>query len=271
MVSLGLNQNTCKNKDLIEFMDFAQDFQGIELIFENIEKYIINNSNIEIRDILEYLETYNLDLINILRLEDFSLCSDSKFNNEILPKLKQMLNFCYKLGCYLITVSPSIESRDIPQWRIIRRTKRKLKEIAKIAYKEDIKVGFEFNNLPNSSISTLSQAKDILKPLVSQENLGYIIDTFYLSVDMTKIEELKEIINQIYLFQLSDVNPYIKYQTSNLKEEFRTFPGNGKFDFEKFFKLIEEYGYRDYYSIELYQNECNQNMYYRFFELNKII
>jgi len=271
MVSLALNQNTCKNKNLIKFMDFAQDFQGIELIFEDIEQYIRNNYNIEIRDILEYLETYNLDLVNILRLEDFSLCSDSKFKNEIIPKLKKMLNFCYKLGCYLITVSPSIESRDIPEWRIIRRTKQKLKEIAKIAYKEDIKVGFEFNNLPNSSLSTLSQAKDVLKPLISQENLGYVIDTFYLSINMTKIEELKEIINQIYLFQLSDVKPNFEYVSLDVKEEFRIFPGKGKIDFEKFLKLIKEFGYRDYYSIELYQNECTRNMYYRFLELNKVI
>ncbi|MBD3215736.1 MAG: TIM barrel protein, partial [Candidatus Lokiarchaeota archaeon] len=164
MIYLALNQNSCVNKDLIAFIEYSKDFQGVELEFKDIDTHIQENVQFTAKDLSEYLEMYDLKLVNLLRLEDFSLCSDTKFKNEIIPTLKKMMNLCYRTGCYLITVSPSFESRDIPQWRITRRTKEKLKELAKIAHKEDIKIGFEFSSLPDSSIPSLSEAKKVLKP-----------------------------------------------------------------------------------------------------------
>jgi len=269
MIDLALNQNSCtEGKDLLEFIDYAKDFQGIELNFQEIISYIEENQNFSIKDLTEYLEMYDLRLINLLQIDDFSLCSDTKFTNEIIPQLEKMIDFCYKWGCYLITVSPSPESRDIPQWRITRRTKQKLKEMADIAYKEDIKLGLEFQALADSSISSLSEAKDVLKPLISQENLGYIIDTFYFAINETEIDQLKSIINQIFLIQLSDINPLIDLDSSEVKEEYRIFPGKGKFDFENLFSFTKQSWYRDYYSIELHREECDLNCYKRFFRLN---
>lgn len=269
MIDLALNQNSCtKDKDLLEFIEYAKDFQGVELNFQEIISYIEENQNFSIKDLTEYLEMYDLRLINLLQIDDFSLCSDTKFSNEIIPQLEKMIDLCYKWGCYLITVSPSPESRDIPQWRITRRTKQKLKELADIAYKEDIKLGLEFRALPDSSISSLSEAKEVLKPLISRENLGYIIDTFYLTINETDIDQLKDIINQIFLIQLSDINPLIDLDSSEVKEEHRIFPGKGKFDFETFFSFTRQSWYRDYYSIEGHREECDLNYYKRFFRLN---
>jgi sugar phosphate isomerase/epimerase len=267
---LALNQNSCDHKDLISFIEYSKDFQDVELEFYNIESLISENAQFTAKDLSEYLEMYDLKLVNLLRLEDFSLCSDTKFKNEIIPTLKKMMNLCYKTGCYLITVSPSFESRDIPQWRITRRTREKLKELAKIAHREDIKLGFEFSSLPDSSIPSLSETKKVLKPLISQENVGYIIDTFYLANNETGIEDLKDIMNQIFLIQLGDINPLIESDALELEEKHRIFPGKGKFDFQGLFLLTKEKWYRDFFSLELYHKKCEKNYYSQFFNLNQI-
>ncbi len=265
MDNLALNQNSYNETNLLELIPFAKDFQGLELTFSSVKESI--SEGLSLKDIFETLTSFNLKMVNLLKISDFSLCSDNKFMVEIIPTLKEMINYCYRLESNLITVSPSFESRDIPQWRIIRRTKEKLKELAKIAYKEDIRLGFEFVNLPDSSISTLKDAKKVMNPLISQENLGYVIDTFYLTKSGEELGDLIEILKsaaQIYLVQLADVKDIGKQDAVDIKEEQRLIPGRGSFDFMELFRTMHQFGFRGFYSIELYKKSLNYNIYQRF-------
>lgn len=265
MENLALNQNSYKTTNLLEFIQLAENFQGLELNFTSIKESLSENT--KLRDIFEVLNSYNLNIVNLLKLKDFSLCSDNKFKVQIIPQLKEMIDYCYKLECNLITVVPSFEPRDIPQWRINRRTKEKLKELAKIAYKEDIKLGLEFINSPNSSIPTLKEAKKVLKPLIDQENLGYVIDTFYLTKAGEKIDDLINILRsaaQIYMIQLADVKLNNKQRPLKIKDKQRLLPGMGEIDFKELFEVVYQNGYRGFYSLELYRKSPNYNIYQRF-------
>jgi len=262
-MKLSLNQNSQRHLSLIDFLDFSHKFYGVELRISKIKQFLAIGQ--KLKDLNEFLEVYNLKPISIFRLNDFSLCSDEKYS-EILAKLYKMMEYCYKIGCYLIIVNPSIEKRDIPQWRINRRTVTKLKEISKIAYKEDIKIGFEYLSQPNSSIQNLNQAKKVMDPLKSQDNLGYIIDTFHLIKSREDINNLMDIRDFIFLIQISDLIYEKNISNEDLlaiEDKKRNLPGMGNFDFLNFFKLTKRLRYSEPFSIELIKDKEIDNLYYK--------
>ena len=131
--------------------------------------------------------------------------------------------------------------------------------MAKIADSEDIKIGLEF--LSESSISTLDEAIEVLKPLESIENLGYIIDAFHIAKSESDYSRLKDINDLIFLIQLSD----IKHESESSSDSFiRVFPGEGDFEFREFLKFTKKIRYRGVYSIELAKEECLDNIYQKF-------
>ena len=280
MIQLALNQDSCKDLKLLDFLKYSKHFMGVELNFKKIKKSI-SGGKVNLNEILEFLEIYNLKLVSIFQLEDFSLSSDNQYKKVVLNSLSHMLNYSYRLESDLIIARPSFltipseissDSIEIPKRRIINRTSKRLKDLSKIAYKQDINIGFEFLSLPNSSIATLDEAKEVLKPLESQENVGYIIDTFNLAKSGANINELREIKDFIFLIQLSDLiyDPNSKSEDLiSIEDSNRVFPGRGAFDFKSFLRFMEKLRYRRYMSIELSKNRCSENLYANFFKIFK--
>ncbi|MFX1392732.1 MAG: sugar phosphate isomerase/epimerase family protein [Promethearchaeota archaeon] len=268
MIKLALNENSCKNLSIIEFIKFSRDFDGVELNFKEIKKVLSNN--IKLKDILETLKIYNLEVYDIFRIKDFSLCSEREFKIHILGVLKQMFSFCHKLESNLIIINPSkfdnsFKSDIIPKWRVINRTKKRLEEISKKANKEDINIGFEF--LSDSSISNLNDAKEVLEPFQSYENVGYIIDLFHIVKSESDYFQLQNIKDFIFLIQFSDIihEKENSIDTSSaLKTVKRIFPGEGYYELKSFIDFTQKIGYRKRYSLELSKDECLVNLYKKF-------
>ena len=76
-------------------------------------------------------------------------------------------------------------------------------------------------------MKTISETKELLKPLESHENLVYIIDSFYFAKSNSELNQLKDIKDLIYLIQISDLKYESETELSNLKESDRLFPGEG--------------------------------------------
>lgn len=266
MIKLALNQNSCKNLSLLEFIKFSRDFEGVELNFKKIKKSL--SKNLKLKDIVETLEIYNLKVYSIFHLKDFSLCSEKDYKTKVLNNLMQMFKLCYKLESNLIIVNPSkleLSSEDnlIPKWRVLNRTIKRFEDISKKAYNEDINIGFEFLG----SIPTLNDAIEVLEPFESQENVGYIVDTFHIAKSESDYSRLKNIKDFIFLIQLSD----LKYDKEgvpdisiSLKDAKRVFPGEGNFELKSFLKFTQKIGYSKVYSIELSEDKCLDNLYKKF-------
>ena len=208
MLKIALNQKTCENLDFFKFIKYSKGFYGVELDFNKLSHFY--SKNMSLKDILELLENYNLEVVSIFQLEDFSLCSAMDYKTKILSKLNQMIEYLYKLESNLLIVNPSSikgqnEADLIPKWKIIRRTQNRLEKISKIANETDVNIGFEFISSPESSISTLEEAKEVMKNLVDKENLGYILDLFHLTKSNVDLNQLYDIKSYIFLIQLCDV------------------------------------------------------------------
>lgn len=246
MIKLALNQNSCRDLSLLEFIKFSRDFKGVELNFKKIKRSL--SKNLKLKDILETLEIYNLRVFSIFHLKNFSLCSDKDYKTKVLNNLMQMFNLCYKLESNLIIINPSklelsSEANIIPKWRVINRTIKRLEDLSKKAYDEDINIGFEFLG----SIPTLNDAMEVLEPIESQENLGYIINTRFISD--SDYNQLKKIKDFIFLIKLSG----LKYDEEDITDISKDF-----------IKFTQKIGYRKVYSIELSEEECLDNLYKKF-------
>ncbi|MFX0072753.1 MAG: sugar phosphate isomerase/epimerase family protein, partial [Candidatus Hermodarchaeota archaeon] len=239
---IALNQNTCEKLDILKFIKFAYKckFDGIELRFEKIKSAL--SEKVEIRDILDVLERYNLKVNSICPLEDFSLSSDSVYKSKVLKIFEQMISYCNKLGTNLVVVQPSFiekstDGNSIPKWRIIKRTANKLEDLCKKAYREDVNIGFEFIVDDLCSISNLSDAKEVVKSLEHQENLGYIIETLYFAMFNVDFNQLYDIKDFLYLIKLTD---YLEHSESNPK---RILPSEGNFNFSQFYNYLRKIKY----------------------------
>jgi len=267
---ISLNQNTCKDLTLLDFIARAKRFDGVELKFKKIKDVLNRNSTL--KDIMELLEVYDLEASSLYSLKDFSLCSERDYKIRILPTFKQMIEYCNKLECNLLIVTPSNLSESsteaaIPRWRILNRTTKRLEELSKKAQKSDVMIGFEYSPLNDCSIATLNEAMEVLEPLESSENVGYIIDTFSLIKNNINVNLLNEIKELICLVQLSDVKHEIKEVLPNIVSSDRIFPGEGAFNWKEFIYLLQKLRYRGIYSLELSQSECPKKMYEKIYSL----
>ena len=264
MVEFALNQNTCKNLNLLDFIIFSEDFNGIEIDFEKLEEILSKRTSIQ--EILELLEVYDLKTLSIFALEDFSLCPERDYKLTILPKMRIMMDYLYKLESDLLLVSPSffdesLDHNNIPKRRIINRTRKRLHHISKIAFKNDIKIGFEFQNCPKSSISTFSDAKLVIEALEGIENVGYVIDLFHLYKSNEIFKVLNEIRENLFLIQLSDFREVDMKGEQLMDDIDRIIPGEGDIDFNEMFDFFRKIRYRNMYSIELSEDCCQKDLF----------
>jgi len=267
---ISLNQNTCKDLTLLDFIAQAKRFDGVELNFKKIKGALNRNSSL--KEIMALLEVYDLEASSIFSLKDFSLCSERYYKIRILPVFNQMIEYCNKLECNLLIVSPSnlhksSTRNEIPQWRVLNRTTRRLEALSKKAQKSDVKIGFEYSPSKSCSIANLNDAKEVLKPLESRENVGYVIDTFSLIKNDTDINTLSDIKELIWLVQLSDLKYESEEDLSGFVDKDRIFPGYGAFNWKEFVYLLQKFKYRGKYSLELSTSECPKKMYEKIYSL----
>ncbi|TFG03742.1 MAG: sugar phosphate isomerase/epimerase [Promethearchaeota archaeon] len=265
---IALNQNTCEKLNSTSFIKFSHKckFNGVELNVEHIQQAI--SDEIKIKDLFDVLNAYNLKVYSIFLLDDFSLSSDNTYKLEVLKKLELIINYSHEFESNLMIIRPSsLENFTdldlIPQWKINRRTTQRLEDISKMAYKEDINIGFEYCSEKTSSISNLNDAKKVLKPLESQENLGYLIDTFNLAKNNTNFNQLDEIKEYLFLIRLTD---YVRGFNSNLE---RLLPGEGDFNFSSFYSYLRKIKYSKPFSIEISKYECSEKLQEKFYHVFK--
>ncbi|MHA1274446.1 MAG: sugar phosphate isomerase/epimerase family protein [Promethearchaeota archaeon] len=263
---ISINQESCSDLKIFDFFKKVKKFYGVELNFKNLKKYAI--SKVKIRDFEEILNTYDLRLTAIYNFEDFSLSSDNYFKKEFLDNFNQALNFCSRIGCELIILTPSIlrsSYKESPKWRIIERTTKRLELLGKIAYKQDIMIGFEYTSSSDSSINNLQDTIEIFISLEGRENLGVVIDTYHFYNANDDFQDVIKIRDNLFLIQLSDV------RKKNKENYVRAFPGKGEFDFKNLFRVLSQIYYNGGFSLEFDKHECSYEIFKKFTEFkNKL-
>jgi len=215
----------------------------VELDHQKIDDYLFEGGNLT--DLLDLLEMYNTKPLGIFGLKDITLCSEREFKTKALRTFEKMMDYCYRVHCNYIMMTPSKMAIDdlkaIPKWRRINKTIERLKFIIKHAYDQDIAIGLEFSSDSGSSIEQLEELIEIFRQLEDKENFSCIIDAFHLKKADINISDLNnELVERIGLIQLSDTKEIRQNFKGGEKELKRAIPTETGCSFEliSFFQRI---------------------------------
>ncbi|MBN1802237.1 MAG: sugar phosphate isomerase/epimerase [Candidatus Lokiarchaeota archaeon] len=269
MLKLVLNQASCKEPSLEALIKHLKGFRSLEL--DTFEINSTNKNGVSLKTINELMHSFDLEVESVYGLEDFSLSSERFFKTKILPIFNQMMSQAYKLDAELLIVSPSLLDQEatqagVPQWRILNRTKNRLKVLLKKAFENGLTVGLEFSSDQKSSFSNLKDLKELFETLEDKDNLGVVMNVFDLAQIGLDYAQLKELSEKLYLFRLSD-SKLETLTNGNLFDRTNILvPGEGTFDYKEFFRNTRKLGYRRPFSVVSSELDCSRELYQKVFD-----
>ena len=214
--------------------------------YNGIELSLLEPERIEIKEIVELCESYELEIPALgtgstyIRLGySFGDLRESIRQGAIKRIVKYIEfaeNFDAKVIIGLIRGRYNHESNSTRERINITSC---LKECCQVAENHDIELVFEpINSFEIDSFNTISQSKALLHEIGS-DHLKLLIDSFH-----TNLEE-----DPIYIWDdLIKIVPLVGH--IHLADCTRRAPGTGHFDFKTFLKVFKEGGYEGFVSLE---------------------
>lgn len=184
-----------------------------------------------------------LEFINFRDPEDFKqIKEDGRFLCEIGEAI----------DCKKIIVVPSFDIGDYTKAAIEEETVKVLKELADLGKPYGMKLALEFCGYPNCSINTFGQAYEIIKK-VDREDVGLVLDCFHFHAMNSDLADLKKADpTKIFVFHIDDCEDL---PVGALRDHHRVWPGEGAIDLTAILQTLQEIGYHEMASIELFRPE----------------
>jgi 4-hydroxyphenylpyruvate dioxygenase len=218
-------------------------FDGIEL-FEN-DFVNFSGSAADVRAMAADLGL-SIDLYQPFR--DFEGMPDPLFRRS-LERAERKFDLMQALGVPMMlccsNTSPAVIDDPL-------RAAAQLHELAERAAKRGLKVGFEA--LAWGRVTNLYRQAWELVQLGEHPNLGLILDSFHtlsLNDDPTGISVIPG--DKIFFLQMADA-PLLAMDVLQWARHYRSFPGQGQFDLEKFYEQVLRAGYTGPLSLEIFND-----------------
>ncbi|MFW9951523.1 MAG: sugar phosphate isomerase/epimerase family protein [Candidatus Thorarchaeota archaeon] len=246
-LSIVSNLNESKNNKEAIIKKFESICELIKpLNYDGIELSLLEPEKVEIGEILEVCDSYNLKIPALgtgstyIRLGYSFGDSQELIRKKAIERVSKYIDFAQKShskviiglirGRFKCDSNPSKERMNIIS---------SLKECCQMAANQDVQLVFEpINSFEIDSFNTISQSRELLEEIGS-DHLKLLIDSFhtYLEEDPIYVwEELKEVIPLVHHVHLADTT--------------RRAPGSGHFDFKSFLRLFKASDYSGFVSLE---------------------
>lgn len=267
---LCMNQSTIMHVGTEEFIEVSAKagFNFVELRQPKIEEYLLRNSKDKLLSLTNKL---GVKVAALHVLEDFTLVPEENLV-FMLKKAEAMLSICSLIDCNLLMVGPSRNIAGITKRKIIELSLKRLQLLSSIAREYGIIIGFEPAGFKDSSIKKIKDGLEIVS-LISMENVKLVIDNFHFFAGKNKLDDLKEIpMDEVVMVHISD---FEASEGISLSDEDRVVPGEGNFDFDSFFKILKDSGYKGIISVEAfskklleYEPNCIANQCYKYMRMH---
>lgn len=230
---------------------------------ELCEKYGYDHIEIRLDKLKEYLRTRTVkDLSNFfsssrLKPYAFNALEYINFRDEAgYQQIKEDLIFLCEtgrqIGCSTIIVVPSFDIGDYTREQIKMETVRVLHELSDLAQSYGMKLALEFVGYPNCSVNTFGQAYEIVLA-ANRPNVGIVLDCFHFHAMNSRLEDLKEADpGKIFVFHIDDCEDL---PAGALRDHHRLWPGDGAVDLDAILRTLQEIGYGEMVSVELFRPE----------------
>lgn len=248
---LALNGATTGPADLLTDLRAAQEagYQGIEIRDAKLQQYLDGGGSLYA--LRKQLTDAGLEAISLNSLERSTLAAGTA-KADVLRRCRTLCEWAAGIDCPYVIAVPSFRREAPPGTDIRAATVAALQEMAEIAYRYSVRIGFEFLGFADCSVNTLEQSRDIVETL-NHPSVGLVLDAFHFFVGGSTWGMLDglnpERLFVVHLDDAEDVPP------SRLTDAHRVLPGDGVIPLRDLVWRLESLGYDGPYSIELFRPE----------------
>lgn len=250
-MKIAFNQaTTMKYSSLQLDLEYCEKhgYDLIEIRLDKLKDYLKENT---VQDLKAFFDESKLKPFAFNALEFISF-RDEQGYQQILEDLQFLCEVGSIINCKKIIVVPTFDIGDYTQQQIKDETVRVLHELADQAATFNTSLAFEFVGYPNCSVNTFGQAYDIVQA-ANRENVGVVLDCFHFHAMNSKIEHLQKADpNKIFVFHIDDCEDL---PVGALRDQHRIWPGLGAVNLDLILKTLQDIGYRQMVSVELFRPE----------------
>lgn len=186
---------------------------------------------------------------NALKPVTINSIEQATFSNreEKFKECERLCELANTLNVVAIVVVPGFVRERLDEGTVVKESVEVLKQMARIAGRFKVKLGFEFLGFPDCSVNTLVLAWKIVEQ-VGEDNVGLIIDTCHFFAGGSKLQDLERVdASKIVIVHVNDLP-----KLEDVKDSDRLMPGDGILPLRDFFKTLRKIGYSGPVSVELF-------------------
>ncbi|SDH79363.1 4-hydroxyphenylpyruvate dioxygenase [Vibrio xiamenensis] len=220
-------------------------FDGVE-IFEND----LTQSELTPRQVRQLAESLGLEIIALQPLRNFEAMPEP-WREQNFYQAQKKFELMHELGTSRLMICSNVSPHVIDD---PARAAADLHQLAELAQKEQFMIGYEALAW-GRYVHDYNHAWDIVKR-ADHANLGILLDTFHMYARNNTLDLLRDEIpaDKIALVQLADA-PSLQMDVLNFSRHFRCFPGQGDMPIIEFMQCLQQKGYNDYISHEIFNDE----------------
>ena len=220
-------------------------FDGIELWWEKIEKYLQKHSADDLKDLLIKNKIVPVSICP-LRIWPFR-------NSEPARKeFSRAVDVSSKIGCDLVIVCPDFQPASLTREEAMRVHATELKDMAKYAHNFGIRLAIEPIGM-HTLVPGPMQALELIKLAGNPSNVGLLMDTFHYFRSQITDKEIETIpVEKLYIVHVNDSEDG---PINELSDANRLYPGLGVLPLEKYFNLLSKLKYQGFVSVEIFRPE----------------
>ncbi|NOV03768.1 sugar phosphate isomerase/epimerase family protein [Paenibacillus planticolens] len=250
-MKVAFNQATTMKHSTLQ-LDLAycekHGYDLIEIRLDKLKEYLKENT---VEDLKAFFDKSKIKPYAFNALEFISFRDEPGYQ-----QIKDDLHFLCEVGnvinCKKIIVVPTFDIGDYTQEQIKAETVRVLHDLADQAAAYQTGLAFEFVGYPNCSVNTFGQAYDIVQA-ANRDNVGVVLDCFHFHAMNSKIEHLQKAdAGKIFVFHIDDCEDL---PVGALRDQHRVWPGLGVVNLDLILQTLQEIGYREMVSVELFRPE----------------
>ena len=223
----------------------AAGFQGIE-IFENDLVQFEGSA----ADICQLAADLQLEIIALQPFRDFEAMPEP-YRTQNFYRAQQKFELMHQLGTKKLLICSNVSPHLINDKA---RAAADLHELAELAQQEGFSIGYEALAWGRYT-ADYGDAWDIVKQ-ADHDSLGIILDNFHMYARGNTLDILRDEIpvDKIALVQVADA-PALQMESLYYSRHFRCFPGQGDMKVKEFVQCLQDKGYTDYLSHEIFNDE----------------
>jgi 2-keto-myo-inositol isomerase len=241
---------TMKHSTLKKDLEFCEKYgyDLIEIRLDKLKDYLIDQT---VDDLRHFFETNRIKPFAFNALEFISF-RDEQGYQQIKDDLKFLCDVGDVINCKKIIVVPTFDVGDYTVAQIRNETVSELNKLADIAAPFGVSLALEFVGYPSCSVNTFGQAYDIVKT-VNRDNVGVVLDCFHFHAMNSRLIDLQKADpKKIFVFHIDDC---LDLPVGALRDHHRVWPGDGVINLDLILTTLQEIGYGEMTSIELFNPE----------------